>query len=98
MTGLDNRVPLAEMQTMATVVSQSMARDALVLALVAVAAGLAVVMGLVGLYGALAYSIAQRRRELGVRWRWARRRAGSGVTCRARLASPLSSGSRRARC
>jgi ABC-type antimicrobial peptide transport system permease subunit len=55
------------MQTMEAVVSRSMARDSLVLALVAVAAGLAVVMGVVGLYGALAYSIAQRRRELGVR-------------------------------
>ncbi|HET9370345.1 MAG TPA: FtsX-like permease family protein, partial [Vicinamibacterales bacterium] len=64
---LDSRVPLAEMQTMDAVVSRSMARDALVLALVTVAAGLAIVMGVVGLYGALAYSIAQQRRELGIR-------------------------------
>ena len=55
------------MQTMDAVVSKSMARDALVLALVTVAACLAIMMGVVGLYGALAYSIAQQRRELGIR-------------------------------
>jgi ABC-type antimicrobial peptide transport system permease subunit len=64
---LDPDVPVARAETMTAIVSRAMARDTLVLTLVATAGGLAVLVGLVGLGGALAYSITERRRELGVR-------------------------------
>jgi ABC-type antimicrobial peptide transport system permease subunit len=64
---IDPTVPVARIQLMSAVVSDSIAVDALVLSLVAAAAGLAVLVGLVGGAAALSYAIATRRREFGVR-------------------------------
>jgi predicted permease len=67
MRELDGRIAVANLRTMTDIVERALARDRLVLTLVGAAATLAILVGLVGLYGAMGCTIAQRRRELGIR-------------------------------
>jgi predicted permease len=64
---VDANVPLAHVQTQEFVFEQSMARTSFTLVMLGLAAGIALLLGLVGLYGVVAYSAMQRRREIGIR-------------------------------
>jgi predicted permease len=64
---LDADVPIANVRTMEAVVAQSTARTAFTLLLLAFAAGMALVLSVVGLYGLVAYVVSQRRGEIGIR-------------------------------
>jgi predicted permease len=60
-------LPLANVQTLDRIQARSMARTSFALVMLAIAAGVALLIGAVGIYGVVAYSAAQRTAEIGVR-------------------------------
>ena len=65
--GLDPTLPIAEIETLETLVGRARGTRAFVMALLAVSAALALLLGSVGLYGVVSYMVAQRRREIAIR-------------------------------
>ncbi len=64
---LDPTLPLSDIETMTTVIDRELARPRFLALLVAGYALLAVGLALSGLFGTLAFTVAQRRREIAVR-------------------------------
>jgi putative ABC transport system permease protein len=73
---VNGSLPVAAAQTMRDVYERSLSRTTFTLIMLAISSGMALALGVIGIYGVIGYVITQRRREIGIRLALGERQAG----------------------